>query len=103
VSFISSNPCTRTRCGRCEIAGLTSHTVRDVAPRNLMMCLSFPLPPAAAFASSPGSEHPDLAGPGSLPAADGSDPRPSEEATRPSEEGTAPDEGGQREAKRAKA
>jgi len=68
--------------------------VRDVAPRKLMMCLSFPLPPEAAFAPSP--------------AADGVDPRASEEATLPSEEGTAfasapaPDEGEQREAKRAK-
>ena len=79
-----------------------------MAPRKLMMCLSFPLPPEAAFAASPGSQHPDLACPLSriVPAADGSELRPSEEATLPSEEGaalaSAPDEGGQREAKRAK-
>ena len=85
--------------------------MRDVAPRKLMMCLSFPLPPEAAFASSPGSQYPDLACAESslsriVPAADGSELRPSEEATLPSEEGaalaSAPDEGGQREAKRAK-
>ena len=78
--------------------------MRDVAPRKLMMCLSFPLPPEAAFASAPGSQHPDLACAGSslsriVPAADGSDSRPSDEGTALA---SAPDEGGQREAKRAK-